>query len=61
MEQIPIFNPDKMKRLVNSDKYLQLIFKDLTTRNIDELNALQVIFNSNVLDGFDYLKAYQNA
>ncbi|MDC3424372.1 hypothetical protein NC797_07610 [Aquibacillus sp. 3ASR75-11] len=48
-ENIPQFNLIAMKSLVDKDRYFSFVFNDLMKKGLEEENALQVIFNSNIL------------
>jgi hypothetical protein len=51
-----VFNIAAMKNLVETDMYLSFVKRDLNKRNpsISEDNILEIIFNSNVVDSFEY-------
>lgn len=55
----PEFDVQSMKRLVEKDKLLAFVYRDLLTRNHDEHNVLEIIFNGYVLDDSSMVEEYQ--
>ena len=49
--QVGEYNESRMRMLVEKDAYLKFMLKDLGKRGFDEEVALQVLYNSEVLDG----------
>lgn len=54
------FNKDKMLVLISQDMYLKFVFNDLKKRGLMEVDALEIVFNSNVLGDADYEDIYQS-
>ncbi|QJI52305.1 hypothetical protein [Psychrobacillus phage Perkons] len=54
------FEVEKMETLIQSDKYLSFIFKDLSARNpmVEPISIIEIIYNSEVITG-DYEQAYK--
>ncbi|PXW86017.1 hypothetical protein DES38_1263 [Streptohalobacillus salinus] len=44
------FNSTTMKKLVESDKYLNFVYNDFMKQVNDEERVLRILFNSNVLE-----------
>ena len=56
----PIFNFSVMKELLRDDALYRMVAKDLQRRGYTEDYALEIIFNSYVLDDTDSLVIYQD-
>lgn len=54
------FDRKKMEKLQQQDLYIDRLVKDLTKKLGSKEEALQIVFNSEVLDGYDYLEIYAN-
>jgi len=59
---LPVYDMDKMKRLVAQDRFVAFSLKDLVTnRNHTEEEALRIIFDSYILDDSSMEDAYNQA
>lgn len=56
----PIFNFSVMKELLRDDALYRMVAKDLQRRGYTEDYALEIIFNSYILDDTDSLVIYQD-
>ncbi|MEK5217767.1 hypothetical protein [Psychrobacillus sp. FSL H8-0487] len=56
----PLFNLSAMKELVKEDALYCLVAKDLQNRGHSEEYAMEIIFNSYILDDLDSLAIYKN-
>lgn len=52
---LPTYNKNKMKKLIQSDRYLLMTFNDMMENNTDEDLVLKSLFNVNIKD---YKKVY---
>lgn len=53
------FDAEKMRKYLEQDALLRFAVKDLQKRGHDEVSALEITFNSYVLDDFTMTKIYQ--
>ncbi|MGU3473112.1 hypothetical protein ACLBWT_18440 [Paenibacillus sp. D51F] len=58
-DPIPEFNEAQMLRLVQKDRYLTFVFKDLISKGSSESDVLQVLFNSNVIGDSVFTAEYE--
>lgn len=49
-ESYPVFNEQQMKRFMENDLYLRKVYNNLVSKNLTHLNALEILFNSNVIE-----------
>lgn len=58
---MPTFNASAMRKLVETDHYLNFVFKDLSKRNpnMKKEDVLEIVFNSNVLEDSELLFEYE--
>lgn len=56
---IPEYNEAQMRRLMQKDRFLIFVFLDMTSNGHSESDALQVLFNSNVLGDSLYTAEYE--
>lgn len=52
----PTYNKIKMKKLIQSDRYLTMMFNDMMENNSNEDLVLKALFNANIND---YREAYK--
>ena len=45
-----IFSENAMRKFVKEDNYLKFMFKDLISKGQEEKDALEILFNENVLE-----------
>jgi hypothetical protein len=44
------FEQEKMKRMVEQDRFLKFVYDDLKNRGHQETDALEIVFNSYILE-----------
>lgn len=55
----PTFNREKMIKLQKQDMWIDRLVTDLTKKLGSEEEALEIVFNSEILDGYDYREVYE--
>jgi hypothetical protein len=53
------FNADKMRKLIEDDVYIERMYNNLINKGKDELKALELVFETCVLDDSETKKAYK--
>ncbi len=53
-----VFSLQKMKNLYMVDKYIEKVVNDLIKRGFSEENAMEIAFNSYILDDYDLRDSY---
>ena len=54
------FNIDKMRLFINEDLLIERIFEDLVSNDIPEEEALEIVFNYDVLNDSEMEVVYEN-
>lgn len=58
MEKAIVYNEDKMIRLIEDDKDLMTMFKNMINMSNNRKDIIEVLFNNAVLDSHEYRNAY---
>lgn len=56
----PIFDPEKMEEFVSRDMFLRMVVEDMVKRGQSRIDALEVAFNSYILDDSGMIYEYEN-